>query len=399
MRVLVATVPGTGHIEPLLPIARRLHEQGDEVVWATAPDQCQYLEREAFAKVPVGPPMAQWMQQLAARTRGRPGDGVPQSRMALYMLPRLFGEVGVPLMVDALLEHARSTKPDAVLFDSRCYVGPLVARAVGALPVQQAVTTLLPPEAEAAVSDAVTPLWRELKLDTPTFGGIFDGLTFSAWPASLDSGASYPEVTVHRLAPPPGPTPRPPWLDAWRAEQGSRPIVYATLGTAFGTTQVLRTFVDGLAGDDFAVLLTVGFRGDPEALGALPGNVRVERFVPQAAVLPICAGVVSHGGSGTALGALAHGLPQVLVPQGADQFINAHKLQGAGLGRALFPQAVTPDAVRAACREVLENGAYREKARRIQDEMATGMTVDAAIDAIRSRRKDSTAALPLLSSS
>ena len=105
--------------------------------------------------------------------------------------------------------------------------------------------------------------------------------------------------------------------------------------------------------------------------------------MPQDAVLPICDGVISHGGSGTTLGALAHGLPHLLVPQGADQYVNAALCERTGLGRALLPPAVTPDAVRAAYRELLANPSYRDKARRVQTEMAGAMSPDQAASLIR----------------
>jgi UDP:flavonoid glycosyltransferase YjiC (YdhE family) len=384
MRVLVATVPASGHVLPLLPLARRLHQLGDDVLWATGPDQCEKLASEPFAKAAVGPPFALWFQQLASRTRGRPGDGIPPLRTTHWFAPRLFGEVGAPLMVDGLLECARSFKPDVVLFESRCYAAPAVARVVGALSVLQAVTTLMPPEVEVLVGDAVTPMWRQLGLDPPSYAGVFQGLTLSAWPASLDDPAPYGNLTVARLAPPETTPARPPWLDDWRNMHDARPLIYATLGTVFGgNTKVLRAMLEGLADDDYVVLMTVGHAGDPAALAPLPPRVRVERFVPQDAVLPICAGVVSHGGSGTTLGALAHGLPHVLVPQGADQYLNADRCERLGLGRALLGPAVTPEALGGALREVLAQPSYRDNARRVQAEMAGALNADQAATLIR----------------
>ena len=90
------------------------------------------------------------------------------------------------LTADPLLAAARELEPDVLLFESRCYTAPAVARAVGAYPVLQAVRTLLPPEVEELVSDAVTPFWHELDLGRPQYAGIYDGLTLSAFPSSLD---------------------------------------------------------------------------------------------------------------------------------------------------------------------------------------------------------------------
>jgi hypothetical protein len=383
MRVLVSAIPGSGHIYPLLPLSRRMRALGHEVVWATSADQCAPLAEEGFATAPVCPPIGAWMAQLAARTRGLPGDGVPPHRTTHWFAPRLFGEVGAPLMIDKLLARARELRPDVVLFESRCYAAAAVARAVAALPVLQAVTMLLLPEVEAMVSDAVTPLWRELGLQTPSLAGVFDGLTLSAWPASIDDPAPYGSLRVDRLAPPAAP-PGPPWLADWLKEQEGRAIVYATLGTVFsGNLRVLRAMLDGLAGDEAAVLLTVGPAGDPGALGALPPRVRVERFVPQDAVLPACAAVVSHGGSGTTLGALAHGLPHVMLPQGADQYLNAKRCEAVGLARGLLPKAVTPDAVRAALHELLDDPTRVERAKKVQAEMAGALTPDDAIALIQ----------------
>lgn len=384
MRVLVASVPASGHVLPLLPLARRLHESGDEVVWATGSDQCEALGQEGFDTRVVGPPIHMWFQQLAARTRGRPGDGIPVMRTTHWFAPRLFGEVGAPLMIDQLLACAVEFQPDVILFESRCYAAAAVARAVRALPVLQAVTTLLPPEVELLVTDAITPLWRELGLDAPSYAGVFDGVTLSAWPASLDDPAPYGDLTVHRLQPTAVASAKPPWLDRWIEEQDSRPIVYATLGTVHGgNAAVLRAILDGVAANDVAVVLTVGPSGDLSAFDPISPRARVERFVPQDVLLPACSAVISHAGSGTTLGALAHGLPHLMVPQGADQYINADRCEQAQLGRTLLPPEVTADAVRMALKEVLEESSYRDNARRVQSEMTGAMHLDDAAGLIR----------------
>jgi UDP:flavonoid glycosyltransferase YjiC (YdhE family) len=299
------------------------------------------------------------------------------------MAPRLFGEVGVQLMVDGLLACARDFRPDVVLFESRCYAAPPVARVAGALSVLQ-VVGIVTPEVEVLANDAVTPLWSELGLDTPSYAGAFDGLTMSAWPASLDNTPPEGDLVVHRLRPPAAASPPPEWLGEWIDQQASRPIIYATLGTVFGrNAAVLTAILDGLASDEVAVLMTVGASGDPAALGTLPPHARVERFVPQDTVLPSCRAVISHAGSGTTLGVLAHGLPHVMLPQGADQYINAARCERAGLGKTLEPAVVTPAAVRSALRDVLDERRYLDSARHVQGEMAAGMEPDAAVGLIQ----------------
>ena len=62
------------------------------------------------------------------------------------------------------------------------------------------------------------------------------------------------------------------------------------------------------------------------SLGDVPPSVHLERFVDQAAVLRSVDLVVHHGGSGTMLGAAAHGRPQLVLPLGADQFYNGEQI-------------------------------------------------------------------------
>ena len=91
-----------------------------------------------------------------------------------------------------------------------------------------------------------------------------------------------------------------------------------------------------------------GGRGGPGATGTTgrdPDHVSVHQWVSQAELLPLVDVVVHHGGSGTTLGALAAGVPQLLLPQGADQFANADTLAAAGVAVRLLPGEVDADAV------------------------------------------------------
>ena len=123
-------------------------------------------------------------------------------------------------------------------------------------------------------------------------------------------------------------------------------------------------------------VVTVGHNGDPAAFGDVPAHVHVERYVSQAALLPRCAVVVSHAGSGTMLGALALGIPQLLLPQAADQFRNAEACLAAGAGLALAGHEVSTDAIDVALTQLLSDGTHRDAAERVQAEIAAMPDVD-----------------------
>jgi UDP:flavonoid glycosyltransferase YjiC (YdhE family) len=94
--------------------------------------------------------------------------------------------------------------------------------------------------------------------------------------------------------------------------------VYFTLGTVFNleSGDLFERVLAGLAELEIDVVATVGAEIDPAELGPLPPHVRVERFLPQSEILSRYSAVVSHAGSGSVLGALAHGLPPVRARDG-----------------------------------------------------------------------------------
>ncbi|MGB3442022.1 MAG: glycosyltransferase [Actinophytocola sp.] len=145
------------------------------------------------------------------------------------------------------------------------------------------------------------------------------------------------------------------------------PLIYLTLGTAFGTAELLTTAIRGLAALGKPVVVATG-RVRPEELGQVPGNVVVRKWVPQADLLPHAELVVHHGGSGTTLGALAAGVPQLVLPQGADQFANADALTEVGAARQLLPGEVTPAAIADSAAAV--RAGHRDAARAVAAEIA-----------------------------
>jgi UDP:flavonoid glycosyltransferase YjiC (YdhE family) len=152
----------------------------------------------------------------------------------------------------------------------------------------------------------------------------------------------------------------------------SRPLVYLTLGTAFGTPELLTTAIRGLSTLDAHVIVATG-RVRPDELGTVPDNVTVRTWVPQAALLPHVDVVVHHGGSGTTLGALAVGAPQLILPQGADQFANADAVSATGAGLRLLPDDLSADTIADRVRTLSPRhgrSAHRDAARTIAEEIA-----------------------------
>ena len=107
---------------------------------------------------------------------------------------------------------------------------------------------------------------------------------------------------------------------------------------------------------------------DMAGLGDIPENVTVTAWVSQRDVFPRAAVLVCHGGAGTVLAGLAHGIPMVVTPISADQPANARLVEEAGAGTALMQPDAT--SLRAAIERALVDPDMRAAAARIAHEMS-----------------------------
>ncbi|MGZ8781959.1 MAG: glycosyltransferase [Gaiellaceae bacterium] len=375
MRVLFCTTPLDGHFRPLLPLARALEARGHQVAFATAASWHAHVEAEGFEALAAG------VDHQAARAvrldvQLDELERLPGLARRHYVFSYLFAEGHAPPKVRSLREIVRDRRPDALVYESADLAAPVVAAADGIPSVHHGFGTMVPLRTLERAAGAVAPLWREIGLEPDRYAGAFRGLYVDVVPPSLDGERPLGESIRLRPSLDAG-APAPAWL-----AELPRPLVYATMGTVFNRPEAFGPLLDALAALPVGGLVTVGRDVDPATLGPAPASVRVERFVPQAQVLPACAAVVSHGGSGTLVGALAAGLPLVLLPRGANQFDNAVRCERIGVAVSLQPEAATADAIAAALRTVLGEPSYREAAGRVREEIAAMLSADEVAAAV-----------------
>jgi MGT family glycosyltransferase len=208
------------------------------------------------------------------------------------------------------------------------------------------------------------------ELGTPNRRRAFEtGVYIDPCPPGLQS-PQLGEMDIRPVRPIPGRVDPGERLPRQFLDLPEQPLVYVTLGTVFNDLELVRSMLDAVQDLPISIAVTTGPGTDPSVLGARPANVAAASFVPQALLLPRASAVVSHTGSGTMLGALASGLPQVCLPRGADQFANADRVQAIGAGIRLLPDEVTPQRLRAAVSSVLHDPAYTSAATAMKTEIA-----------------------------
>ena len=94
--------------------------------------------------------------------------------------------------------------------------------------------------------------------------------------------------------------------------------------------------------------------------------------------------VVHHGGGGTALTAIAYGLPQVVLPNMPKLVQPAQRLEKQGAARVLLPQEENkPGALIETVESVLENiELYRRRSARLREEMYSMPTPNDIVETI-----------------
>ena len=334
MRVLCATTANDGHFGPLLPFARALAGAGHEVRVLAPESYAHAVTAAGFVHEPCAdaPPelIGPVMGSLSTMTLEDADDVVVRE---------VFARIDAQAALPAAIETIERWRPELVVRESAELASLAAAERAGVPHVHVCIGMheVVSRFAEA-IADPLEELGRHARDGRRSAAGALDSETvLSLVPEVLD-GASGPTSTrgdgflrFHEPAPPATGARLSGWGDP------EAPLVYVTFGSVTGLLPpfagAFRAALDALAGLEVRVLMTVGRTFDIAALGALPTNARVEQWLPQQAVLEQAAALVGHGGFGTTMGALAAGVPQVVVPLFSfDQIVNGDHVAAVGAG-------------------------------------------------------------------
>ena len=384
MRALFSSTRGAGHFNPLVPFARAFERAGHEVLVAGPPDLAGPVEAAGFGFWQFDPPPEDELGEVWARVPELPPDEANAT-----VVGQIFGRLNTTAALPRLRAAFEDWRPDVVIRDPNEYGSALAAELHG-IPHARVAISLSSSEEVALglAADEVDAIRRAAALPPDKDAELLRASPWlSVFPRTLDEGD---QPDTHRFRDPAWDEP-PGELPAWWPGREDEPLVYVTFGSVAGSfPQALPVY--GLALAAVAelparVLLTVGRELDLDALPPAPDNVRVEPWVPQRDVLAHATAAVVHGGSGSTLGAVAAGVPLVVVPLFADQPENARRVAEVGAGLAVEPNREDPGATVGALRDalgaVLAEPSYRERARALATELAGEPPVDEAVPLLK----------------
>lgn len=410
MKILIASTPANGHINPLLAIGRMLIADGHTV------------------DVLSGTWLRDRTEKAGARFHALPGiadiDGygilaaVPELKTAkpgLDYLRTVIERVFIDTIPDqhrGLLDLLQATSADIVIGDD-CFfgvlpllLGPRSARPPTLLcgttilhtaredraPLFMGVppaTTLEEFAACAKIADdydahVERPTAQHLRrlldrmgvgpLSMPLFESVVHladtylqlsvpGFEFPrAFPPSVRFVGALPIV--------PDQAPLPPWAHEL---DGSRKVVLVTQGTVANhdLDLLIGPTLAALADeDDVLVVATMGGRPVEALTGPIPANARLAAYLPFEWLLPRIDAMVTNGGYGSVNQALSHGVPLVAAGLTEDKADVNARIAWSGAGIDLRTNTPSAEAIRGAVRTVLDGPTCRQHARRLAVEFA-----------------------------
>lgn len=382
-QLLFVAAPASGHVNPAVPVMAELTRRGHQVTFVSGQE---HLPR-AVAVGARGVALP-WTLDPTSLSRDR------FSTTTFAELLRDLLETAAP-HISSVVEGARAAGTQAVCFDATAApVGVAIAERLGvpaislipsmAVNENLPLAELLPPdfrpdnEALARYAGRLHEFSKEQGLASTMLPMVVPPvpLTLIFVPPAFQIAADTFDASHHFVGPTMHPT------GQWQPPGDGAPIALVSLGSAFtDRPDVFRACATAFAGTSWHVVMSIG-RTSPESLGALPGNVQVESFVPQQVILRHASAFVSHAGMNSIMEALSFRVPLVTLPQVPEQDLNARRVRELGLGELLDADNLDPDAIRDAVLGVAASQRTGERLQWMAGEIAQAGGARAAVDAI-----------------
>ncbi|RZN32762.1 glycosyltransferase [Bradyrhizobium sp. Leo121] len=410
MKVLIASTPATGHLNPLLAVARGLIDEQHEVTFLTGSVLRPRVEAigAGFRALPAGADFDLRVMDEVVPELKTIAPGPQWLRIAME---RLFVDA-IPAQHAGLQLALRDVRPDVVVGDDMIFgvLPMLLGQRANRPPVVLCGTSILhwtrddgaplflglPPAATQADRDKYAVIAQEFDgiVNEPVAERLNGVLAkFGVGPLSMPMFESvvaladaylqlsvpsfeFPRKlppTVHFVGTPPiipNQAPVPPWaadLD------GSRKVVLVTQGTVanhnFGL--LVAPTLQALANEpDLLVVATTGGRPVDTIPGPIPSNARVASYLPFEWILRKADVFVTNGGYGSVNQAMSYGIPIVSAGLTEDKADVNARVAWSGVGINLATNQPDPRVLREAVRTVLEKPGYRMRAASLADEFA-----------------------------
>ncbi|MGC0406719.1 UDP:flavonoid glycosyltransferase YjiC (YdhE family) [Streptomyces sp. SAI-126] len=355
MRILFGAVPAGGHALPLLPLAGAARAAGHEVAILSNTETAPLLR--PFPVLTAGPTLEEQMAETQRRTGLHPSQPGPAA-------VEMFAGTRVDLTYDEALREATAFRPELIVCEPFDYVAPTIAAALDVPWAALGISGSVPTELTAAMRGR----WQQ-QLDRYSLRPSERLAYLDPYPAFLRQDGEEPEADAFPI--------RPVAFDREddvfelaSFQEEDRPRALVTFGTSVIEPEAEEVTARSLTDAGFNVIIAGSHTPAP-----VEGHVHRAGFAPLARVLPWADVLVSAGGTGTVLAALATGTPMVVRPFHADQPWNAERLTRVGVAETI---SAFEDSGPAAAK-MMASSSYRDAATRAALEVSTMTPISEAV--------------------
>ena len=423
-RFLFATVPLSGHVNPGLPIARRLLERGHEVVWYSGPHFRERIEatgacfepfrravafhdetvRTHFGKVPVRllmahagfyirkvfyDPMLPYYQDLQDILLHFSADALITDEWFTGAIPLaekgvlpwvMFGNSPLLMFADDFPTPGTGQMPPKNLYQRKQIHFANLIGEVLFIPIQRYINRL---RAECGLP-RLSRFFAAQNLHTAALVLKFNTEVFEFPHGQLPASVHF----VGPVLPENGDYAEHPWLE--RIRSATIPNIFLTQGSvdSYDIRKLILPTIKALKHFPANLLISTGGR-DPGSLKALypQDNIIIERYIPYTVVVPHLRMMITNGGYGGVSTALRFGVPLIIAGNSEDKPEIASRIRYCGAGINLNTGRPSPAAIRRAVRKILHEPYYTARAQRVQADYARHDAVSESVALIEGIKK------------
>lgn len=368
MKFLFCPLGSYGFINPLIGIAKVLVKKGHQVAFVTHKDFTEILQKEGLERIKRSP------------------EDRSSFQIKLWAEPH-----AIAIQVKHIEQAIKQFKPD-VLVGNQLTFGSLIAGEMYNLPVAVlGLATYLLPTLESPLQDnspsekKMRSQWRyenmmgyykktrqllgftspikENYQETPLLGDLFLLQTIPELEVDIDNLPPQVHLVGSCL-----------WesvsadaeLINWlnQPEIIDYPLIYVQMGRSFQHQRFWDYLIEAFSGNSLKIVASVG-RMDGELIN-IPSNFFIREHIPQGLVLPHAKAVISNGHTTSVLGALTHGLPSLLLPNGSGTEDIAECCCQGEVAIALTETEININNLHKAIETLLESSTLRQNAQRLQ---------------------------------
>ena len=366
-------VPGYGHVNPTLPVARELVERGQQVSY--------YLPEEFRPAIEATGAAFHSYQSLFNTVITMP---VKASTMLAQFTVR-----ESTFVLPQVIERIRAEQPDCILYEWMSEWGGIVVRnldvpAIMLHPILAHSTQFIKgrifTEASAYVQDSgFVPFFEGINEQFAELCHNYDVAPFSILDL-VESGTTLNLVFLPKefqleheslgqrfVFVGPAIETRPDAPEFPVAQLEGKKNLYISLGTLFNNQAPFFNLCFAAFKDTpWQVVISLGPQVDPAELDPIPDNFLARPYVPQLEVLSHSSLFISHCGMNSVMESLYYGVPLIGIPQMMEQQMTASHIQELGLGIILDRHTITPHKLRAAVEQVMGDPTYLRRVQRMQ---------------------------------